>query len=196
MDSFEFNKIAGAVLAALLVFFGLREVSHVVFSEQAPEKPGYVVAVQSDSGSSTSSQAAKKEEKKVPIGVLLASADVEKGKKVIKKCVSCHTLEKDGKNKVGPNLWDIVGRKYAGLEAFAYSKALKAKEGTWSYEDLDAFFEKPKAWLPGTKMVFRGISKPQQRADLILYLRSLSDSPKPLPENSAATGDEASKDKS
>jgi len=115
------------------------------------------------------------------IAALLASADVDAGKKVFKKCKSCHTTDKSGKNRIGPNLWDIVGNAKAAKDGYKYSGTLKDLGGDWTYDDLDGFLAAPKAFAKGTKMSFSGVRKEGQRAALIAYLRSLSDQPKPLP---------------
>ncbi len=112
---------------------------------------------------------------------MLASADAAAGKKVFKKCKACHSPEKGGKHKVGPNLWDTVGRAKAGAPGYNYSGALKGKGGAWTYQDLDGFLADPKGFAQGTKMGFRGVKKAKDRAAIIVYLRSLSDQPKPLP---------------
>ncbi len=115
------------------------------------------------------------------VTALLASADAGDGKKVFRKCKACHTADKGGRHRVGPNLWDVVGRAKAGAGGYRFSGALAGLGGTWTFEDLDAFLARPKAFAPGTKMTFRGVKKAADRAALIAYLRSLSDSPKPLP---------------
>ena len=112
---------------------------------------------------------------------LLASADQDAGAKVSKKCAACHSFDKGGANKVGPNLWDIVGRPIAGGEGYSYSGALADLGGEWSYDSLDAFLSKPKDFAPGTKMSFAGLKSADDRANLIAFLRSFSDNPKPLP---------------
>ena len=116
-----------------------------------------------------------------PLNVLLATANVDKGKKVAKKCVACHSFESGGKNKVGPNLYNIMGKNRAGASGFAYSSAIKTMGGKWGFEDMNAFLKKPKKFMPGTKMSFSGLKKAGDRAAVILYLRSFSDSPVTLP---------------
>ena len=119
----------------------------------------------------------------VPIGPSLSKASLEEGKKQFKKCKSCHTVSKSGKHKIGPALWDIIGREMGSLATYKYSKALKHKEGNWNYEELNAFLANPKNYIKGTKMVFSGIKNMNDRANLIFYLRSLSETPKQLPTN-------------
>jgi len=116
-----------------------------------------------------------------PISALLVNASIEKGKKIYKKCGSCHNYEKGSRNKVGPNLWNIVNRSKAGMDGFAYSDALAKSEGIWSYEELAAFFYKPKEYIIGTKMNFAGLKKVEDRANLVFFLRDQSDNPAPLP---------------
>ncbi len=113
---------------------------------------------------------------------MIASADPADGEKATRKCAACHSFDEGGPNKIGPNLWDLVAKPIAGKEGYKYSDALGSRSGeTWSYEALDGYLENPKGWAPGTKMSFAGVKKPEQRADLIAYLRSLSGSPAPLP---------------
>ncbi len=179
MDSFEINKIAGAVLLALLVLFGTKTMSNIMFKVDKPEKPGYVVEV-----ADAADHGAEKAEavKQVSFAALLAQASAEKGKGVAKKCAACHTFDKGGKNKIGPNLSGIMGRALGSGDGFAYSPALKAKGGNWDYESLNQFLTKPKTFIKGTKMAFAGVKKDGQRADLILYLREQGDDKPPLPE--------------
>jgi cytochrome c len=112
---------------------------------------------------------------------LLAHADPDAGAKDARKCAACHAFEEGGPAKIGPPLWGVIGRDIASVEGFAYSAALAGKEGAWDYQTLDAFLAEPRGWAPGTKMAFAGVKKPEERADVILYLRSLSDQPAPLP---------------
>lgn len=125
----------------------------------------------------------KIEQVALDIGALMQNASFEKGKSAAKKCIACHSFEKSGANKVGPNLWNVVGNKKAHLgNSFNYSKAVLEKGGKWGYEELFAFLKNPKAYIKGTRMAFAGISNPQEIADLVSYLRQLSDSPFDLPK--------------
>jgi cytochrome c2 len=178
MDSFEWNKIAGAVLFALLVSVGLGIFSGIIFSTEKPESPGYVVAVASTE-SAPAAPAAK------PIAVLLQTADAKKGEAAAKICTTCHDLTKGGPNKVGPNLYGVLDRPIASHPGFDYSDAMKqhAKDaGTWTYENLNTFLTDPRQAVSGTKMTFAGLKNDSDRANVIAYLRTLSDSPPPLPE--------------
>ena len=112
---------------------------------------------------------------------LLAKADVETGHKAFKKCETCHTGNQGGANKVGPNLWDIIGRDKAAAAGFSYSSAMTGAEGNWTFEDLDKFLASPKDFVKGNKMTFVGVRKADERAAVIAYLRTLSPAPKPLP---------------
>lgn len=180
MDSFEFNKIAGAVLATALVVFGLKELSGIVYHTSAPEKPGFLIEVAEAGATPDATTAAAAPA--VSIGTLLATADATKGATVAKACMACHDLTKGGPNKVGPNLWDVVERPIGAHEGFTYSEGFKAHVGEkWTYENLNEFITNPKIKMVGTKMGFAGLKKDATRADLIAYLATLSDSPKPFP---------------
>jgi cytochrome c len=169
------NNFLGAILAALWLLWGVNTAAELVIPTIEPVK-GEEVAAATPKGAG----AAKEEVQ--PLPVRLAAADVDKGKTVAKKCISCHSFEKGQANKVGPNLFNTVGNHRAHASGFAYSDAMKNKGGEWTPEDLDAFLQKPTAFLPGTKMAFAGVASGKERADLIAYLNSLSDSPKPLPK--------------
>ncbi|MDX2265734.1 MAG: cytochrome c family protein [Hyphomicrobiales bacterium] len=180
MDSFTFNKIAGAVLSALLVIFG----GGTLIGELYPDGKGKdfkeiqiveVAAVEE----APKAEAAPAEA--APIAQLLASASVETGENAFKRCSACHSVNKGGANGIGPNLYGVVGRPLGAVEGFSYSGALKEKGGAWDYEALNGFLLNPKGWAPGTKMAFGGIRRDDERAAVIAYLRSLADEPQPLP---------------
>jgi cytochrome c len=178
MDSFELNKILGAVLATCLGVLTLNIAAGAIFAPGKLDKPGYAIAVPDTPGATE----AAKPEPAEPIAVRLASSDAGKGQAAAKQCAACHTFEKGGPNRVGPNLFGIVERAKASVSGFNYSAALKAKGGTWTYEDLDQFIAGPKAYIPGTSMSYAGLARGGQRADLINYLHTLSDNPVPLPK--------------
>ncbi|MGQ0484011.1 MAG: c-type cytochrome [Hyphomicrobiales bacterium] len=180
MDSFEFNKMAGAILGTALLVFGLKELAGEIYHSEVPEKPGFAIEV---AAAATGGEATGGGEvTAVSLGTLLAAADATKGATAAKACAACHDFTKGGPNKVGPNLWDVVERNHAAHEGFAYSDALKAKSAEkWTYEALNEFIKTPKEAVPGTKMAFGGVKKDQTRADLLAYLATLSEAPKPFP---------------
>jgi cytochrome c len=177
MDSFEFNKMIGAVLFTGLCLLALNITAEAIFAPHEPEKKGFEIDVKKQAAISPTEKAAPEE----PIEKLLASATVDRGQTVAKQCQTCHTFQKGGPNGIGPNLYGIVGRARASAPGFSYSDAMKAKGGEWTIDDLNKFLTSPKEFVPGTKMTFAGLPRGNQRADEIAYLNSLSDSPKPLP---------------
>ncbi len=184
MDSFEMNKIAGATLAALLVVLGVNIGSNMAFRPVKPAKQAYVVAGVVEEASAEAAPAAEAEQ---PIAVYLAAADPAKGEAVFKKCGACHNNEKGGSNGIGPNLYGIVGMPHDHAAGFAYSEALMAMKGKpWTWDELNLWLKSPKAYAPGTKMAFAGVSKPQDRANLLAYLNSKSDAPMAMPAAPAA----------
>jgi len=186
MDSFELNKIIGAVLGTVFVVFSLNLISDTLFAAHSPEKPGYIIeSAEPSAGPAEGGVAAAPE----PVGPLLASADVGAGEALFKRCAACHTPDNGGANKIGPNLWSIVDRPVASHEGYAYSAAMKehvAARPTWDYEHLSDFLTAPKAVVKGTAMNFPGIKAAADRANIIAYLRTLSDTPAPLPEAAPA----------
>jgi len=177
MNTFEFNKIAGGVLFSILILLVVGQLSSFVIAPTLPDKVAYPVPESEEAEGSAKAEA----EDKPSLGALLAEADVDKGKKAAKKCAACHTFDEGGANRVGPNLYGIVNGDAAHIDGFAYSDALKEMEGGWTFEALDAFIANPRVAVPGTKMAFAGIRRPGERADLLLYLRSLGDADAELP---------------
>jgi cytochrome c len=183
------NTIAGWVLAGGIAALGLSIVTGEYFHAERPEKMGYVVeGVEAEGGEGGA--AAEK-----PIAFYLASADPAKGAEVFKKCAACHTDTKGGGNGVGPNLWGVLGKPHGHVAGFPYSDALKGVAGNWDWDSLNSWLTSPKKYAPGTKMTFAGLSKPEDRANVIAYLNTTSDGPLPLPaappEGAAATTEPA-----
>lgn len=200
MNTFEINKIVGALLVAVLTMtivsfignFLIPESSQyageTVAAQTAPAEPAATPAPPATPAPAGKSETAKPEATAAAppaapaagIAARLAQADVAAGAKLVKKCLGCHSIDKSGRNKVGPGLWGVVGRAKGSVEGFRYSAGMKAKGGDWSYADLDAFLANTKAFVPKTKMFFK-LKNPDDRAALILYLRTLAETPAPLP---------------
>ena len=179
MDSFEINKIVAAILMVALLIIGLGKISKVVFHVDKPKKPGYVVEV--EQAVSSSSAEAEVVEEKIDIAALMALGDASSGEQIFKKCAACHSIVKDGKNKIGPALYNVVGRKVGGVNDYKYSKALTNYNKSWTFEELNGFLLKPAKWIKGTKMAYAGLRKEKDRASVIKYLNQNSDTPTPLP---------------
>ncbi len=180
MDTMEFNKIAGAVLGALLFVVGLNILAGGIFSPSLPAKPGFVVAVaeaKSDAG-------APKDAPVAPIADRMKAATADAGAKVFGNCKACHNAADGGPNQTGPNLYGVVGGPAAHMATFTYSDGMMARAksgGMWTYDELDKFLTNPKAYVPGTKMGFAGLAKPEDRAAVIMYLRDQAKTPMPMP---------------
>ena len=179
MDSFELNKIIAAILMVVLLVIGLGKIADGVFHVNKPKNPGYQVEVESQLTSNTS-QAAEIVEK-VDIAAIMSLGDVASGEKIFKKCAACHSINKGGKNKIGPALYNVVGRAVGGVDDYKYSKALASYGKDWTFEELNGFLTKPSSYIKGTKMSYAGLRKEKDRASVIKYLNQNSDSPKTLP---------------
>jgi cytochrome c len=172
MDTFELNKILGAVLGTCLGLQVVHLFTGSIFEEQLPARPGYEIAIKeetpSDGGAAAPKTAAQ------PLEQRLASADADRGKSVSRVCTTCHTFEKGGPSQIGPNLWGVVDRPRASVAGYDYSAAMRAKGGKWDVDELDKFLTHPQSYIPGTKMTFAGVQSDKQRGDLIAYLRTLA----------------------
>jgi cytochrome c len=183
MDSYELNKVLGALLFTSLVVLSLNITAGAVFSPHKPEKPGYEIAVPEPTAPGTPDTPAVPDQ---PIEQLLAKADVKRGETSAKKCGSCHNFGKGEPNKQGPLLYGVVGRPRGSVPGFNYSAAMKGRGGEWNFAELNQFITNPKGFVPGTTMSFAGIPRATERADILVYLNSHSDSPAPLPQAAEA----------
>lgn len=179
MDSFEWNKIFGAILGTALFVVALNIGVGMLMKPHKSEKPGMEVAVTETTGPAGGTPEA---DVTPDWGTVIPAADVAAGEKVHQRCLQCHDFTKGGPNKIGPNLYGIIGAKHAHIAGFAYSPAMTAlADKDWGYEEMYAFMKNPKVAIPGTKMAFAGLSKQSDRVNLIAYLRTLSDAPMAVP---------------
>jgi len=178
MDSFEINKILGALLGTCLVLVATHIAAGAIFTPEPPAKPGYEIAVKAEEPQGGAAPAAPAE---APIETMLASASPERGMQIAKQCQACHNFQEGQGPKVGPDLYGVVARPVASAPAFNYTDALKKLGGTWTFDLLNKWLTKPSAVAPGTAMTFAGLANEKQRADVIAYLNTLSPHPLPLP---------------
>ncbi len=182
MTTFELSKIAGAVLFCALIIVAIGQFTGILVAPAALDKIAYPVPETEETVAETTEAATESTAAAVAsLGGLLAAADAEKGRKFARRCAACHSFDEGGSNTIGPNLWGILANQRAKIDGFAYSSAMAELDGAWGYAELDGFLAKPKEYLPGTKMAFAGVKKATDRANLILYLRSLGDEGLALP---------------
>jgi cytochrome c len=198
VDNYEWNRLAGWVLAAAAAILGLSIITGIVYAPRVADTKGYkvegVVEEVAEAGAAAPAEQ--------PIAMFLASADVARGEAQFKKCAACHTIDQGGANGIGPNLHGILGAQVAARPGFGYSDALKGKGGQWDWEAMNQWLQNPRGYIAGNKMSFAGLSKPQDRADVMAYLNAQSGRPLPLPEapvaeaapDTAGTADEAAAD--
>ena len=172
---FEINKLVAAILVTVLIVFGISEISDIIFKVNKTE----VVAYKVEEPAVSSNEA--KAESSIEISSLLSLGDITHGEKVFKKCAACHSINKDGRNKIGPKLYNVVGKATGATSDYKYSKALISYSKTWTFEELNGFLIKPAKWIKGNKMGFAGLKNDKDRASVILYLNQNSDNPQPLP---------------
>ena len=182
MDSFEWNKIFGAVLGTVLFIVSLNMLINGLMTPHKAETPGMEVAVAEEGGETGGQAATPVADIKPDWGTVIPAADIAAGEKLMSRCQQCHDFTKGGPNKIGPNLYGIIGAKHAQVAGYAYSPAFNAlKDKDWTYDDFYAFMKSPKSAIPGTKMSFAGLSKQSDRIALIAYIRTLSDNPLAIP---------------
>ena len=177
MNAFEINKIIAAIILAVLLFFGVGKLADFIFYVEKPKEPAYKVETPAIKVASAQTAGSGNTD----IGKLLSLGTVKHGEKVFKKCIACHTIAKGGKNKIGPAIFGVLGKKSGSVSNYKYSKALLAHGKTWGFEEINAFLTKPQAYIKGTKMAFGGISNEKDRASVILFMNSKSDNPLPTP---------------
>ena len=173
------NKIIVSIALAIILVLVINKITNVIFYVEKPEKSAYQV-VMTTAAETTSAETSSDDTDSENIIALFASVSAEDGAAVFKKCLSCHSINKGGKNKIGPNLFGVLGKKSGSISDYKYSKAMAAHGKTWSFEEMDGFLTKPKNWIKGTKMSFVGLKKAKDRAAVILYMNENTDNPLPL----------------
>ena len=175
MNSFEINKVLAAIIVTVLIVVVINKVSDLVFDENNENVVAYKVDAPEGSIIQT------KSESTVDLSSLFANGDISHGEKVFKKCAACHSINKNGGNKIGPKLWNVMFRPAGSVTDYKYSKALSEYKKNWTWEEMNGFLIKPAKWIKGNKMGFSGIKSDKDRASVILYLNQNSDNPNPLP---------------
>ena len=174
------NKIIASIVFAIILVVGIKKITDVIFHVEKPEKSAYQVANITTTASTTASETNSDDADSENIMALFASVSVEDGSAQFKKCLSCHSIAKNGKNKIGPKLFGVLGRKSGSISDYKYSKAMAAYGKVWTFEEMNGFLTKPKDWIKGTKMSFIGLRSAKDRAAVILYMNENTDNPLPL----------------
>ena len=174
MDSFEINKIIAAILLTALIIIGIGKFTDVLFHVEKPKESAYKIEGLEMAPTQTSTSSEMKAEEKINIAELLALGDIAHGEKVFKKCSACHMIASDGKNMIGPNLWEVIGRTAGSVSDYKYSKAMVAYGKAWNFEEMNAYLIKPQAYIKGTKMAFAGLRKDSDISNVIYYIKEMS----------------------
>ena len=174
------NKIIVSVVLAIVLILGINKIADTIFYVKKPEKSAYQVTGVTTSASTETVESSSEDLESQNIMALFASTNAVDGEKVFKKCVACHSINRDGSNKIGPALWGVLGRNAGTVSVYKYSKAFVAFEKSWSAEEMNGFLKKPKNWVKGTKMSFAGLKNIKDRAAIILYMNKNTDNPLPL----------------
>tara|TARA_B100001971_G_C17934215_1_gene404282 strand:- start:33 stop:563 length:531 start_codon:yes stop_codon:yes gene_type:complete len=174
------NKIIVSIVFAIILVLGINKIADSIFYIEKPEKSAYQLSSITNVASTTASEISSENSESGNIMALFASTSAADGAKVFKKCLACHSIEKGGPNKIGPNIFAVLNRRAGSVSGYKYSKAMAAYEKVWSFEEMNGFLTKPKDWIKGTKMSFAGLKNAKDRAAVILYLNKNTDNPLPL----------------
>ena len=178
MDSFELNKISAAVIIGILLYLAVDMAAESIYHVEELEKSAYVVeGLDTDTAEVVEVVVVEGPS----LSELMATASADRGARVFRRCQACHNDASGAPNKVGPNLWGIMGHDRGAAEGFGYSSAFQAAGGTWSFENMDEYLASPAKAIPGNKMSFAGLRKEGERADIMAYMNSMSDAPISLP---------------
>ena len=174
------NKIVVSVAFAVILLIGINKIADTIYNLEKPEKSAYQVASSTTVDSTNTSETNSENLESESIMALFASVSATDGAKVFSKCKACHSIAKDGGNKIGPALWGVIGRNAGAVTDYKYSKAMLAHGKKWSFEEMNGFLIKPKEWVQGTKMSYAGLKDAKDRAAVILYMNENSDNPLPV----------------
>ena len=180
MDGFEINKVIAAIILTVLVVVGINKLTDKIFFIEKPQESAYKIEISETATIVKTASSEVSATESVDIASLLSQGNVTHGEKVFKKCAACHSIVKGGSNKIGPALWGTLGRKAGSISGYKYSKAMIAYGKVWSFEEMNGFLIKPKAWIKGTKMSFAGLKNEKERAAVILFMNKNTDNPLPL----------------